>query len=456
MVNDAQVSSLRAFFEQQGNGAGNTPTEKNESANGNGAAGKPRVKSSFISVGTASNFSSLQQKVAPFVRASPLDPAPVETVRKEAPQAVDVPKDLPKSSEPEVPEKEEETKTTPALQELSAKEERKPSPERRVNGSKAISDKEEIPSITKEKESIAAPAEPPAPRQTPKQALKPERTVSPPEPSTPKKIPVLATPKTTPTSKKPVAPQSTQIPRPTKTPLETAPAAKTPPTKTTAPAKSSPTPKNVLGPNSPTKSVTSTRRSSSPFLVTPPGLSKSAPQKDSPKTAKTTRSSLSNTKSRRESTPKSSIPPAKPTTPLQTSTSSSKPFVKVSPSAIKPLSTPRAPPHALMRPRSAQSNLSPPSSSRRFVSQPPRPATSASHKSSPRLNRASSLHNLPKTKTDVPPVPTMPRPAVTTGDGQDYSHLPTFMRPTQASSAKVVARPGSAMEKHSRTGEFRV
>ena len=413
---------------------------------GNGAAGKPRVKSNFISVGTTSNFSSLQQKVAPFVRASPLDPSPVESAKEEGPKTVEVSNKPAKTPEPEVQKKEPVT-ATPAVQEPIAEDRAKTSPDINVNGSKGTAETRLPPTITKDAETIAAPAE--------KLPFKPETAVSPAESSTPKKIPVLATPQSTPTPKKTIAPLAPEFPHATKVPADIPSAIKTPPTKTTTPARSSPTPKKLLGPISPTKSVTSTRRSSSPFLVSPPGISKSTPQKESPKATKTTRSSLSNTTSRRESTPKSSIPLAKPITPKQTSTSTTKPVVKVSPSATKSLSTPRAPPQALTRPRSALSNLTPPSSSRRIVSQPPRPSTSASNKPSPRLNRASSLHNLPKEKTDVPPVPTMPRAAVTMGDGQDYSHLPTFMRPTQASSAKVVARPGSVMEKRSRTGEFR-
>jgi hypothetical protein len=178
-------------------------------------------------------------------------------------------------------------------------------------------------------------------------------------------------------------------------------------------------------------------------LQSPTRFSRSTPKKETaigkaaPKVSPST--------DRRVSTPKSI------TTPVKTAMLPNKPVVKVSPAPKKAAATPKTstptPRGPSSRPRSAQSDVATPSPSRRIVSHPPRPATAAS-KPSPKLNRAISMQHLPrKPKSDHPPVPAIPE--------QDYSRLPTFMRPTQASSAKVVARPSSAMEKRSVSGGFK-
>jgi hypothetical protein len=99
--------------------------------------------------------------------------------------------------------------------------------------------------------------------------------------------------------------------------------------------------------------------------------------------------------------------------------------------------------------------------SRRIVSHPPRPSTSASNKSSPNVTRSMSLRNPSRTKPSAsvhPPVPPVTRAAGSLSpEHKDYSHLPAFMRPTQASSGKVVPRPVSTGDqKRARAGSFKV
>ena len=228
-----------------------------------------------------------------------------------------------------------------------------------------------------------------------------------------------------------------------KRPAELTRTPKSPPTPKQTPPSTHPSntqQRKSIGPLSPAKSSTS--RSSSPFLPSPTRYSRPAPKKETPigKTAP----NVSPSTDRKVSTPKSVSAPAK--TVITT-----KPIVKVSPAPKKVGATPKTttptPRGPSMRPRSAQSDVATPSPSRRIVSHPPRPATATS-RPSPKLNRATSMQHLPrKPKADHPPVPAIPE--------QDYSHLPTFMRPTQASSAKVVARPSSAMEKRAVSGNFR-
>jgi hypothetical protein len=93
------------------------------------------------------------------------------------------------------------------------------------------------------------------------------------------------------------------------------------------------------------------------------------------------------------------------------------------------------------RPRSALGEISP-SSNRRIVSNPPRPASSASHTTSPRGNRNSAPHNVARGGRDRQGTDAQLREGKgTIIPSSDYSHLPTFMRPTQASSSKAVSRP---------------
>ena len=130
--------------------------------------------------------------------------------------------------------------------------------------------------------------------------------------------------------------------------------------------------------------------------------------------------------------------------------------IKAAPAAAKSVTSATPPAQGKTRPTSALSHSGSPASSRRFVSQPPPgPSTSSSAKRSPRLNRSTSLHNLPKSRTvttEHVPVPPIPRAAGSTISEQDYSHLPAFMRPTQASSGKVVVKPTSSTDKKNRPG----
>jgi len=124
-------------------------------------------------------------------------------------------------------------------------------------------------------------------------------------------------------------------------------------------------------------------------------------------------------------------------------------------SATQPLAH-RTPPKTT-RPRSALGDSSP-SSSRRAVSNPPRPATSTSNRpSQTTVARSISLKNVPLGK-DQPDLPRKEEASII--PGQDYSHLPTFMRPTQASSSKAVPRSiGASREADGRkhkSGSFKV
>lgn len=286
---------------------------------------------------------------------------------------------------------------------------------------------------------------------------KPVSPVSPQKPITPKQPEPPATPKSVPTPKK-----TTPLPSPTAKPAQKqtpdrSSVPKSPPTprKTPTPVKSSPMQKKTVGPLSPTKSVSS-RRSSSPFLYSPVAGSKLTPQKDSPAATKPAPKTSPAAAVRKEATPKSLTATSK-TAPRASVSPVPRPIVKTSPVPTKPRTSTTPPAQTKTRPMSALGNTNSP---RRFVSQPPpRPSTSSSNKSSPRLNRSSSLHNLPKVKaipSECPPVPPVPHIAASTTSDQDYSHLPAFMRPTQASSGKVVARPMSSMDKRRLSGSFKI
>lgn len=282
----------------------------------------------------------------------------------------------------------------------------------------------------------------------------------------PKAIASSSSPKSAPTPKRPVTsltPKSTPTP---KKPIELASTPKSPPTPKQTPTSAKPSPKVKisLGPLSPTKS-TSSRRSSSPFLVSPTGA-KVTPQRGStPAATSTSRIPTPKSQARSESTPKSlnkasrSDPPTAviPATPPQAKASSTP--VKRAPPANE-LSPPPIR-DGQLRPRSAQGNLTSAPGSRRIVSHPPRPSTSASNKPSPNVTRTTSLRNPPRTKPPAsvhPPVPPVARAAGSLSpEHKDYSHLPTFMRPTQASSGKVVPKPVSTGDqRRARAGSFKV
>ena len=309
---------------------------------------------------------------------------------------------------------------------------------------------------------------------------KPEQPVEPVKAEKPDESPVATVKQSKPVS----------IPKPPKTPIAKAAPPKTPPTKIVAPSprvistpkrpgelartpKSPVTPKETppsssakaspprqkkpIGPLSPAKS-TSTRRSSSPFLPSPTGFSRSTPKKDTP--AANAAGTGTQSTDRKVSTPKTITAPVK-VTPKSTAQSTPKPIVKVSPApktrGVTPKPTAHTPSPA--RPRSAQSEVATPSPSRRIVSHPPRPSTATSNKTSPKVHRAASMQSLPRkpVKSEQPPVPPLPNTVLSSSiSDKDYSHLPAFMRPTQASSAKIVARTASGMEKRSHSGSFKV
>ena len=461
LANHAQVSSLRAFFEQQNNATTPTPPgdryEGSSIPAGNGATPKPRVRSNFIPVGQT--LSSTTPKVEPLIMARPANVAtPEETAQENLSNAKSLKKienfpvvnelKEPVVKEPKKPVVKEPKKSLPTAADVAETKEEvdQTFTEIKVNGSEQSDD------LKPTAKTGIVPT-----NSTVSQPKKPETQLSPRQSSTPKQTELSASPKLAPTPKKVIpAPVAKVISTPKQT-SHPSPVPKSPPTprKTPTPAKSSPAQKKTIGPLSPTKS-TSSRRSSSPFLVSPTGVSKLTPQKESPVIKLPSKASPSNTLARSVSTPKSVTAPVKPA-PRASISTTVKPAVKGFPTPPAKARTSEkvssSPAHAT-RPKSALSNISTPPS-RRLVSQPP----ASSNKPSPRLNRSASLHNLPRTKSvppERPPVPPVPRATATPGSEQDYSHLPTFMRPTQASSGKVVARPVSSMEKRSRSGSFKI
>lgn len=229
---------------------------------------------------------------------------------------------------------------------------------------------------------------------------------------------------------------------------------KTPPVQKTTPKQiKTPSQRKSIGPLSPAAS-TSTRRSSSPFMNSPTkSVVKMTPKRDAVAASGSSRTApitpVSAPQSRIGSLPKSASAtkanPRSSLTPKITKASQGSPLPKqhATPTASKEVSTPLFR-ETKTRPRSALGESSP--SARRVVSHPPRPSTSASNKPPQSLNRSTSLRSLPRGKRSsdhaaVPPVPAVvPQPKATIIPSLDYSHLPAFMRPTQASQNKVVSR----------------
>ena len=432
---------MRAFFEQQNNNATSTPPgnkrEGPTSTAGNGVTPITRVRSNFIPVGPTPT--SMSQKGELPIKVGPAAMVTAEKITEKKPTVLESAKKV-----EDIPIVKRTDKSPPPTASVAEPGKDAKLTEVKLNGaepknaSKTTTKSGSVPTSI-----IVSPP------------IKSDSPVSPQQPSTPKQAEPPATPKSVPTPKKTIPPPSPKAASTQKQTPDRSSVPKSPPTprKTPTPVKSSPTQKKSVGPLSPTKS-TSSRRSSSPFLYSPVGVSKLTPQKNSPTATKPASKASHVGPVRKESTPKSLTATSKPA-PRTSVSPVSKPIVKTSPAPTKPRTTATPPTQAKTRPRSALGNTNSP---RRFVSQPPT-STSSLNKPSPRLNRSTSLHNLPKTKTmpsEHPPVPPVPRVAASVTSDQDYSHLPAFMRPTQASSGKVVARPTSSMEKRSRSGSFKI
>jgi len=397
------------------------------------------VRSNFIAVGTPPGKSPFPQKVGENVKSP--DPE-----NSEAKPSVDV-----VNAEGAEPEEKVQAITTldvspvaaipkevvtlpaqePAKEPAKASTEEVALPKVQINGKSQVAPNEpntEVPKPTGKIERIA-------PKEThlsppPSQSVTPSKkgdTVLKPSPVFKKTIPTTPT---TPTTK--VVPASKKM-------VHASPL--TSPKTSPQVAAIMPSQKKTVGPLSPTKSISS-RRSSSPFLPSPTGPFKFTPQKTTQTATKST--PKAGPSSVQKSTPKI-VKPTPTTTPRTLTSSTSKAGKNVSPAPPKASPSISATKTTTARPRSALDHATTPVS-RRLASQTPiRPSTSASKHSPGSLNRSISLRNLPKVKstaTDSPPVPRIPR--TSQSPSQDYSHLPAFMRPTAASSAKVVTRPTSS------------
>ena len=403
-----------------------------------------RVRSNFIPVGKPAEDTSTPTKPDRQSEWTPAEPIVSKNI-DESPKKEDVSvieKDVPVAKA----EESEKLVPIPALPITNGSE---------GSGKQVV---RETPNGSSKRDKPEAPVElvkPEKPAESPVAVVKESKPISTTKPQTPiAKPPPHKTPPT-----KTVTPSPRVISTP-KRPTELAWTPKSPPTPKETPPSSSakaspPRQKKTVGPLSPAKS-TSTRRSSSPFLPSPTGFSKSTPKKDTP----AANVPGAQSRDRKVSTPKTLTAPVK-STPKSAAQPTPKPITKVSPApktrGVTPKPTASTPLAA--RPRSAQSEVATPSPSRRIVSHPPRPSTAASNKPSPKVHRTASMQSLPRkpVKSEQPPVPPLPHvvPSSSTSD-MDYSHLPAFMRPTQASSAKVVPRPTSAMEKRSHSGSFKV
>jgi hypothetical protein len=435
---------LLAFFEQQGNATTNIGTDKRPNVTLFGTPGTTRVRSSFISVGkgptpTAAAQDQSDQSVKPNAIAEPAQ----ETENQKSQDAEDL-------NQTKIPVKDETKENaqpeTAHVPQIEAPVEEEPKP-------LATEGKSTDPNLYIEATIADVSINDTALTTTLNEAEVPISPAS----STPEKPPAATRRKSDVGPRKSIPALSPRTPPSPKRLMTTSPGIKSPPTprKTPPQVKLSPPPKKaILGPLSPTQSISS-RRSSSPFLVSPIGKSTFSPQKDSLPNPDV-KSSPHSSPLRRESTPKS--PPSTVKNKQRISPRNAKSTPKASPAPNKPSlsATPGNKDQKVLRPSSSLSSSSTPTTSRRVASQPQRPSTSASVKL-PRLNRSASLHNLPRVKVttlDAPPVPPIPRKRV--DPPEDYGHLPAFMRPTQASAAKTVARSSSSMEKRIYSASFRV
>ena len=406
-----------------------------------------RVRSNFIPVGKPAADAGTQPKLEGHSESTPPESIVSKSVN-ESPKKEEVP-----ASKKDVPVTEAEETQRPILIPMLLKARGSEGSRKQVahetsNGS-SKSDKPEQP---------VEPVNPKKPAESPVATVKESKPVS--IPKTPQTPIAKAAPQKTPPTKT-VTPSPRVISSP-KRPAELARTPKSPPTPKATPLSSSakvspPRQKQPIGPLSPAKS-SSTRRSSSPFLPSPTGFSRSTPMKNTP--AANVAKTGTQASDRKVSTPKTTTAPVK-VTPKSAARSTPKPIVKVSPApktrSVTPKTTGLTPSPG--RPRSAQSEVATPSPSRRIVSHPPRPSTATSNKSSPKVHRAASMQSLPRkpVKSEQPPMPPLPYTVLSSSiSDKDYSHLPAFMRPTQASSAKIVARTASGMEKRSHSGSFKV
>ncbi len=454
------MSSLRAFFEQQGNATANSQPGTPESSAANGNGQKARVKSNFIPVSRTMNFSP-DEKLEAVPKAVPPVTEPSDAISKpgKVERTLDV-GEVKQVKDTFLPAKAVQV-TPPSIPQSSASHDVKPQAE---DAKSAATGKLEFQNLASKEENKKEEGH--ADHKILSTSDKSQPVISTRIPSIVKVAAASSSPKLSTTPKKPISASITPKSTPTPAiPKAVTPIPKSPPTPKRTPisAKSSPKEKTPLGPLSPTKS-SSSRRSSSPFLVSPTGT-KLTPQRGSgPAATSSSKIPTPRSQARYESTPKSlnqaprSNPPTNVTpAPPQFGTSQT-------PAKTAPPSNELSPPpikEAQFRPRSAHGNLTSPAGTRRIVSHPPRPATAASNKPSPNVTRSTSLRNPTRSKplTSVhPPVPSVARAAGSLSpDHNDYSHLPAFMRPTQASSGKVVPKPASTGDKRrARAGSFKV
>jgi len=456
------VSSLRAFFEQQGTGTGSSQAETPESPRLNGGAQKARVKSNFIPVSRAMSFSPTEN-VEAVSKAGPTASKPTDAISE--PVKIESAQELEEAKKEKSLEKGEAVREPPPNMPHSSADDhpKTPAPEPlSVESDTLVSTDLVAEKNKKDGNPVANKVKTTSEDtqlgvSTTKSSITKTGTssLSPQPAATPKKPAVSVTPKPTPTPAR--RNEAAFTPKSPRTPKQT-------PTT----AKPSPKEKKLVGPLSPTKS-TSSRRSSSPFLPSPTGT-KVASQRGSTPSAISTSSKIPTPKSqtRSESTPKSlnKVPRLNPPTNATTPTAPPQANVSQTPAKTTPHATPvneLSPPpirEGQLRPRSAQGSLHA-GESRRIVSHPPRPSTSASNKPSPSVNRSASLRIPSRAKASasiLPPVPPVARAAGSLSpEHKDYSHLPTFMRPTQASSGKVVPKPVSTGDqKRARAGSFKV